>query len=237
MRYSVARLNVTYERPFKQPVFEASKSAAEILGNFYSTLNPTYPLKMSDLTATSALSMGDIAIRVSLFSGNGLLDLSIDKFTAMFEGLRLDQDVEVIKDVIVKSESVLSSSLPNIDFKGTNIKTSAWLICEDGAEAARYVLDRYGAPKVGLAYKKLGAGEIKIPVRGVITNKNEGWSTNFLIDLSEMTGAHLFFLCGSSYEEGGKYSNFVERSGHFESIYRNLLENHELQPISNDKDT
>ena len=105
MRFSTARLDVVYERSFEQPLFKVSKSAVEILECIYETLNPKYPLAMSDLTTTAALSMGDVAIRASLFRGNGVLELGVEKFTARFEGLRTPDDVEILNRGCSKERS------------------------------------------------------------------------------------------------------------------------------------
>jgi len=232
MRYSLARLNVVYERPFRQPVFQVSKSAVEILDCLYGRLNPKYPMAMSDLTASSALSMGEIAIRARLFNGNGLLELSVEKFTARFEGLRNKQDVEIVKDAITLSEDALENALPGTNYEGAAIRTSAWLSCDDGDQGVQDLLEKFGTPKLKLRRNEFGAEKIKTPVRAQLTNEKEGWAVNFFLDTSELAGAHLFFLCDGVYIETGKFSNFAERANHLENVYEKLLEHYGLEPIS-----
>ncbi|MFQ5930967.1 MAG: hypothetical protein ACE5MM_01025 [Nitrospiraceae bacterium] len=237
MRFSPARLNVVYERPFKQPVFRVSKSAVEILGCIYETLNPKYPMVMSDLTATAAQSMGDIAIRARLFGGNGLLELGVEKFTARFEGLQSKEDVEIIKDVIILSEDALQRALPGTQYKGATVGTSAWLICEDGEKGAQNILKKYGVHDASISPKKFGAEKIKIPISGELQNEKEGWSINFLIETSKLAGAHIYVLCNGAYVENSRFNTFEERAEHYDAIYRDLLANYGLEPVADEKDT
>ena len=58
-----------------------------------------------------------------------------------------------------------------------------------------------------------------------------------LIEPSELTGSHIFFLCDGAYVENSTFRKFEYQAGHFETIYRDLLASYDLEPISDEKDT
>lgn len=236
MRLLATRLDVEYDRPFQRPMFKVSRSAVEILECFYDALSSEYPLAMSDFSAAPAISMDDVAIRVKLFRGNGLLEVGAEKFTARFDGLQSKADVDVVKTVIRLSENALERSLPGTEYKWAAIRTATWSACEDGEKAVQALLDRYDATKGNIFPKKLGKGNTKNSIGGKFTNSNEGWMLSFLMEISEITNFNLFFKCDSTYFEGGKFVNFDERVEHFEIVHRSLLEHYGFEAISKNQD-
>ncbi|MCI0561040.1 MAG: hypothetical protein MN733_21345, partial [Nitrososphaera sp.] len=212
--------------------FKVPQSAAEILESIYQKLNPTYPLALSDLTATAALSVGEVAVRASLFEGKGLLEVSVDKFTARFEGLRTEGDLKLVRDVIILSEEALQSVFPNMHYTVATIKSSAWLNCKGEEKGVKDLLEKYGTPKLGLSPSKFGATKITNFIRSELINEEMGWSTNILIERSIIPATHLYILCGGTYLENDNFKGFREQVGHYENIYRMLLAHYELEPVT-----
>ncbi len=236
MRLLATRLDVEYDRPFRRPIFKVSQSSVEILECFYDALSSEYPLAMSDLSAAPAVSMGDVAIRVKLFRGQGLLEVGAEKFTARFDGLQSRSDVDVVKTAIRLSENALERGLPGIEYNGAAIRTSTWSACEGGKEAVQAMLDKYDAPKENISAEKFGAEHIINSVVKRLTNEKDGWLVNFLLEFSELVGFHLFLRCDILYTEHGKFINFDGRAEHFENIYSCLLEQYGFEGISDSQD-
>lgn len=232
MQSSAIRLDVVYERPFVRPMFQVSRSAVEIIECFYTTLTSEFLIAMSDLTVAHAQSMADIAIRTSLFGGNGLLELNVEKFTARFEGLRTKDDSDVAKNVILLSEAAMEKALPEAQYKGALIRTSAWMACDGGERAVQNLLNKYGTPKLAVSPSKFGADNVKPLIHTEYTNEREGWHVKLFMDLSELAGAHLYVLCNGTYTEDGKFVTFEERANHLENIYKDLFKHYDLETVA-----
>ena len=232
MKFSLFRLDVEFQHTFAQPVFKVPKSAVEILECLYEKLNPKYPVAIADLTATAALSMGDVAIRTSLFEGKGLIEVGVEKFVARFEGLRTAEDIKIIQEVITLSEEALQSALPKMRYKGATIRSSAWLICEGTERSAEDLLDKYGRLKNDLSPRKFGAKKVKNSIRSELVNEEAGWSINVSIERSLIPGAQLFVLCSGTYIESDKFKGFQEQASHYENVYRALLAHYGLEPVT-----
>lgn len=229
MQIIARQMNVNYERPFEGPLFSVPKLAVEILDGLYGALNPDFPLAMSDLTATTGNSMSDIVVRVRLFSGNGGLEITPEKFSASFQKLQSKEDLKTVENVVLLSEATLEKSLgEKISYSGARFGLSLWFECKDGVDGVRGLLEKYGTLNVDLPVEKIGAETAAAKPRGTLYNDSEGWRIEFLLEPSQLTGTHLYFACDCSYTESGKYINFNERTQHLDNITKFLLEHHEL---------
>lgn len=232
MNVSRIRSDVVYERSFREPVFTLGKSAAEILGAFYKALSPEFRLAMSDLTVPPANTMGDLSIRASLFNGNGILEVNVDRFSARFFNLQSDEDIEIVKSVMRLSEISLTDTIKEIVYSDTIIRTSSWIEFEDTDDAAKKILAKYSKPRVDIDHVSLGAEEINHSIRSSVYNGSAGWAINFGLEISELPGYHIYFLCNAAYAENGAVVGFDAVTGHFEDIHRRLLESYEFYPAS-----
>lgn len=229
MRFSTTRWDVAVERPFRRPNFKLSRCAVEVLESFYDALSPDYTPAMSDLSAKPAMTMGDIAIRISMFGGNGLVEIGAEKMTARFEGLHSKKDGEAVQNVVLLSEAALQKALPDIEYKGAAIRTSAWLACDGGTKAVESFLEKYAAPKANIKPKTFGAERIKIPIHAGVTNETEGWDVRVFMDLSDLPSTDLYVACNGTFTEDGKFVGLEARVNHLENIYRDMFKHYGLE--------
>lgn len=223
IQYSEQQINVTYERRFRQPAFQISRSMVEILARFYEILSSEFVLQPSDLTSAGAQSMGEVAASVRLFGGNGLLELTVEKFAARFEGLRTQDDAELVKKALRLSEMTLSEVLPGVDFSGTVVRVSSWIRFDNEDCDATEFLAKFGSPKSKVRAQEFGAKEILFTINWQIKNEDAGWAMKVLMEPSELPSSHLFLFLNAAYVENPEFSSFENRSNHIEKFYNELM--------------
>ncbi len=231
MRFSLYRLNIAYEMAFKEPAFEVPQSAVGILTAFYRALSPRFPpLRMSDLQVAGGGALSDVAVRVGLLSLNGLLEVSVEKFTGNFQALQTEEQITTVKDCIALSEEALAKALPEVEAGATAIRTTSWIKCEGGVSASQELLKRYGDSGLGMPIEKFEATGINYSPTAQLRNEAERWGVTFLLERSAIEQAHLYFMCNATYMDGGRYNSLDERAQHIRAMYLGILQHFGLEP-------
>lgn len=230
MLYSVQNLNVTYEVTFKEPAFAVPQSAVPILDSFYKALAPRYGIRVSDLQITSGNLLSDMAVRVTLFRGNGSLEVSVEKFSGKFQGLKTEEDVMAVKDCLNLSGDALNKALPDFSERATAIGTTAWLTCDTEESEIKELLKNFGESGTNIPFEEFGATEINYSQKAAFSNTEESWSVAFGLERSAIPGSHVFFDCNANYLNGGRYNSLDERVEHVRRIWLGVLQNFRLEP-------
>lgn len=232
MKVSIHFMSVAYEAGFKEPAFDVPQSAPQILADFYRALSPKFPIKLSDMQAFGGNRLSDVNVRILLFSGNGQLELRLDKFSAVFHSVRTTEDVGIVRTCINICNEVLNTTLPNMIVEKTSIRIDSWLACEGAAAAAQGLLDELHPPRVHSGVKGFDDAKLRHLESAELRNDAEGWSAIFGLDESLIPQAHLYFSCSVTYTEAGRYKTLSERTEHAEGVYRNILTYYGLEAES-----
>jgi hypothetical protein len=80
--------------------------------------------------------LSDVKARITLFRGNGVLEVTADKFSAAFNNA-VEKDLETIKDCVAISLSALAEWLPTMTYREHVIRGAAFLsLSSDSPTAA-----------------------------------------------------------------------------------------------------
>ncbi|MFQ5671869.1 MAG: hypothetical protein ACE5G9_02150 [Nitrospinales bacterium] len=228
MRFSTELLSVGYELEFDRPKIRLADFANQTLECFYNIINPYYPLKLSDLQWIPSTVASNF-IQVTLFSGNGILQVLPEKFTGSFTNLKTKEDIEIIEQCIRLCEQVLAQAFPETEFGKTVVKTSSWLNIEEGETAVETILQK-GSSGLGITIDKFNATGFKHSLRAIINNQNEKWDVDFLLEKSAINTYDLFFVLNGTYLRDSKYDNLDKRASHIADMYPKLLSHFGLEP-------
>lgn len=227
MKFNSVRSNVVYERRFARPMFSVPRVSVEILESFYRALSPEYVISMADLSASPATAMSDIAVRATLFGGNGLLEVNAERFHAAFTNIQTSADIQTVKNVLTLGEAALAKVLESAEFTDTIIRISAWLALSGGNDDAEQFFKTYRQTHISV--EDIGAERAIYPTVGNFTNDAQGWRLNLMIEPSTLTGAQLFFQADATYTQGGQAQAFEQKVAHMETTCSVFLAKHGLE--------
>lgn len=88
MQCSLESLLVIYETHSETPAFEVLQTAVPLLKAFHEKLSVISSLKMSDLNVIGGTSLSDVVIRVTMFDGASIFEVTPEKLAATFRTLR-----------------------------------------------------------------------------------------------------------------------------------------------------
>ena len=223
MQFSTQLISLNYERNFKSPAFGLLESRVSILREFYEKINPRFPLNLSDMVALPGNTLDNIGIKITLFNGNGVLELSAEKMDLCFTNLISEEDILVAKDVISLYEESFFGVFSNAQIKDTAIKTSSWLQLQDDEKAGNSILNNFSS-SYNINPEDFGADAFGDPVlKTSLMNLEEGWAVSFHLEKSKIPKAQLFFMCDCVYLEYGRYNSLDDRKDHIRKMYLKFL--------------
>ena len=98
MFYKTSWLDISYEAIFRIPLFELARKNADVLKILHRHLTPYASINSSDMHALGGGALSDLKVRISLFRGNGILEITADKFSAIFKNAVGQKDIDLIKN-------------------------------------------------------------------------------------------------------------------------------------------
>lgn len=221
MEYKALRMSVVYEHRFARPMFSVARVAVEVLEGIYEALSPEYAISMADLSAASAATMSEVAIRANLFGGNGFLEVNPERFHARFVGIQSNADIQTIKNTVVLAEAGMQKALNLTKFGDTSIQVSAWLTLTGGDEEGERFFEKYVQKHIAKA--ELDAERAVYLINANFSNDNQGWRLNFLVEPSRLPGAQLFLLADATYSSGSRLEELDAKVSHLEAKIDILL--------------
>ena len=109
MKFSIEWFNMTYDVEFAAPAFDLPSNNTSVLKAFYETIHPRFPINSRDMHVAGGNSLSDVHVRITLFNGNGVIDISADRMSLVFNNLRTIEDLTTCKDCFSLSEEALQS--------------------------------------------------------------------------------------------------------------------------------
>jgi hypothetical protein len=223
MRLTHSRLDLTYEHMFARPAFDLGRGGVDLVAGLYRSLSERFPLSLSDLVVSAGATLADLVVRVSLFRGQGTVEVRADRLMARFEGLQRSEDVAVVKEAVTLAEAGVAPCLPGLSYRGATVRTSTWVRCEGGGDAVRDLLQAHGEAGFPLDAGALGAQTVAYSLGARLSSETDQWTADFLLERSAVQTYDLFYALGVNYSEEGRYGDLEARSGHLEALYAAIL--------------
>ena len=212
-------MEVAYEVTFRRPAFDLPSSSTSVLKTLYETLHPRFPFSARDMNVTGGNFLSDVHVRVTLFSGNVVIDVSAERLSLFFNQLRTDEDLVSCQECIAFTEEALRRALPDLQFATVAIKPTLHLEMEGQEDFAAHLSRRsVSGPPLNLS----GFGTtIQLPGVNVgVSNIAERWDALFhafgdRVDVSSWT-----LIFQAIYQEDGAVSGLENRVNHSRQLLR-----------------
>lgn len=227
MFYKTNWLDISYEASFRNPVFELARENVEVLKIFHQHLTPHYSVSSSDMQAIGGNALSDLKARINLFRGNGVLEVTADKFSATFKNA-LWKDVETIKDCVGKGLAATTEWSPDLAYGEQVIRLAAFLNLMGEADARDNFLHNLIGSKMTLRADDFGASKIYPGLKVEFENSCDKWMVGFDVYRSWVKNEILIVNCSAFYRENGALTTFEDKAIHAEKLFADFLAKIEL---------
>lgn len=224
MKTNVERMDVTYDVEFAAPAFDLPIKNTSILKIFYETIHPQFPINARDMRVDGGNLLSDVRVRVTLFNGNSVIDISADKMSLVFNNLRTKEDLMICRDCIFLSEESLQKSLPDVAVRNIAINPVLFLELEGGDQNASKHLSRLQEASIQLDLSPFGRAVPHLGVNLEVENSEEGWFTLFHAYRDRRKASALILSCHTMYRADGTLRDLENRTNHLERLLKAFLD-------------
>jgi hypothetical protein len=220
MRYKIKWLDLSYEARFTAPLFSLAAAPVEILKAVHARVSPKYRLNSSDLAVDSGRSMADVRAKVSLFGGNGVLEISADSLSARFNNPTAPKDLEVVKDCIQLALDALfdSTGTDNVAFSAEVVSLRMFAELLDNPSDARSFLRSLSKDtRVYKANQHLSA-EVVPGLKYELEKSKDKWHFSFDVSRAIRAENELFISSSTSFLEGSAFQGLEAKARHIEAL-------------------
>lgn len=226
MIYETHKADITFQKTFHTLAFDVVKSGVEILREVSKRIGPRYYIRTEDMSVHGGTNLSDVRVNVVMFNGAGELQVTPERLFLRFSNIRGEDDLKIIKDVVLLAEDSIKSTIPNVAFKEDVIQLAAHLRLVDKSVSAGAVLDNLcsgSAMMSRLSASRFGASEIHFSPKSDIENNKELWRVTYELARS-VFGSEFVFLSGmATYVEGGAQTSIEQKFSHAEKITDQFL--------------
>lgn len=229
MKANVKWMNVTYDVEFAAPAFDLPSRSTNVLKAFYKTIHPRFPINTRDMQVDGGNLLSDVRVRITLFNGNSVIDISVDKMSIVFNNLRTKEDLTICKDCISLSEETLQKSMADVPFRNVTIKPMLFLELQGGEQNASKHLSQLQGASLQLDLSTFG-GSVQHPgVNLEVENSEEGWGAVFHAFRDQSKASALILSCYTIYREDGTLCGLENRTNHLERLLKAFLDSIDLE--------
>lgn len=235
MKAKIERINLLYEVEFASPSFDLPTSNVNVLKDFYETIHPRFPINTPDMHVTGGNLLSDVHVRITLFNGNGIIDISVDRMSLTFDNLRTESDLTICKDCISLSEEALQKSLPAVSVRIIAIKPTLYLGLNGDQEDVTNYLARLPGANIKLDLSAFGSAVQHPGINLEVDNFEEKWNAIFHAFQDRTGVASLTFFCSAVYRANGTVRGLENRANHLEQLLKTFLDSVGLETESLNK--
>ena len=224
MQYETSLLDIVYEAVFSTPTFKLARENVDVLSIFYQHLAPGYLVRPSDMQVSGGTALSDVKAKITLFRGNGVLEVATDRFSATFTNLVGERDIETIKDCVTISLSALAEWLPTMTYREHVIRSAAHLsLLSDSPSAADNFLNNLMGNKMAFRAEDFGASKSHFGVKADFENPEEKWIVNFDVFRSWISGNMLFANSSAIYQGDSAMKTLEDKAAHSRTVFNSFL--------------
>ena len=224
MKATLESMDLEYNAYFRAPLFDLPTHNIEVLQALYDAISPLGAPRSSEMQVTGGTRLSDVRIWLSLFNGEGWLNLTTDSLAMRFNGLRLSGHLKRCKGCIASIEHALKATLPALEVGSVTIKSTLRLRLDaTGGDAGRH-LGEVGGNDPPVDLTGLGNATVHRAMALDIENNEEGWEAIFDAYRIKGDSAAMTATCRLSHFEGGTVQDLDSRSTHLQRVLQALLE-------------
>ena len=218
MTAAIEGADVTYEASFLRPVFDLRTKLPAVFESYYGNVGSFVSLEHMRMYDGEAVA--DVRGTISMFGGNGVVELNATKLTATFRQLQNERDFRACADCISSAKKALGDGVPNAVIRITTWALTLDLSC-DSVNASDCIyrivnLDRH-------SLRDFGQPALSPRLNFDLRNDDEGWESQFIISPNVLDQSKLFAGCAVQFEEKKASRTLTEQSDHVRALTSTLL--------------
>jgi hypothetical protein len=195
-----------------------------VLRIFYQHLAPHYIMRPSDMQVSGGTALSDVKARITLFRGNGVLEVMVDKFSARFSNAVGEKDLETIKDCVTISLSALAEWLPIMTYREHVIRGAAFLsLLSDSPTAADDFLNNLMGNKMTFRGEDIGASKSHFGLKAEFENPEEKWIVSFDVSRSWISDDMLIVNSSAIYQGDSAMKSLDDKAAHIQMVFNSFL--------------
>ena len=225
MEFYPEAIFIGFDVVYKSPQFKLLTDCPALLQSFYKHIAERYPFSTSDISGGLKTEYSNFVARISLFRGNGRLDIYLDKFTASFENLISAKDGEVALDCMQLAEIALTNFVDSSDILEFNIRPIVHYRSKKPDETVRDFLTRRFNPAQQYSFPS-NDSEMTIHhgAKFEFESSKEKWRVAIDLYRSTFDDSVLILNCNSYYSPTGVLNTIMERGRHLERFIEMFLQ-------------
>ncbi len=218
MKFNIEWFNVMYDVEFAAPAFDLPSSNTSVLKTFYETIHPRFPINSRDMHVAGGNLLSDVHVRITLFNGNSIIDLSADRMSLVFNNLRTKEDLTICKDCISLSEEALQKSLPTVSSRTIAIKPTVFLELQGGEQNASNYLSDLLRVSIKPDLSAFGNTVQHPGVSLEVENSEEKWDATFHAFRDRIKSSALILSGQANYRTDGTMRGLEYRVNHLDVL-------------------
>lgn len=233
MKAGLDWMEMSYEAEFSVPLFDLPGRNTELLKSLHRFIHPRFPLRATDLHAFGGNALSDVRIRVTMFGGNGTIEVTAEKLSIRFNNLRSEQDVNICNECIAMAEQALRSALPEVVFAIVTVRPTLSLRLGDGSIDTRYFLRRVVKPGIDMELTGLGNAALYPCINLEVENEDEGWRAVLHAYDNAVDKSSIIASCWMAYPDSPDEHPYGERTDRLLRLLGALLRGLDIEMIPN----
>lgn len=229
MKTTLEWMELTYDAEFSVPPFDLPRRDTDLLQSLHQFIHPRFPIRTTDMHVFGGTTLSDVCVRVTLFGGNGTIDVTADRLSTRFTGLRQHQDLDICNQCIALAEQALRGTLPDVEIGLVSIRPMLTLRLGDGSTDAREYLRSVVKPAVDMDLGGLGAAALHPCVNLEVQNDDERWRAVLHAYPSGVDRSSVVVACSIIYTESPDPRSSEERNDRLWRLIAGLLRGLDLE--------
>ncbi len=220
MKGSLQWMEMRYESEFSVPLFDLPGHNTELLRTLHQYIHPRFPLRATDLHTFGGNALSDVCVRVTMFGGNGSIEVTAEKLSICFNNLISEQDLAICNECFALVEQSLKIALPEFGITTFTARSTLSLRLDDGSVTAYDFLRQVVKPGIDIGLTDLGNAALCPCVNLEVRNKDEDWQAVLHAYDSAVEKSSIIASCWMEYSNSPE----IHRHGEYSDRLRRLQE-------------
>ena len=224
MKATIERINLTYEVAFAAPLFDLPIRGTDLLSSLHGAIHPRYSIPLTHMQIFGGNAMSDVRVRITLFNGSGIIDVTSDKLSIMFTDILGQDGIEISKDCIATTERIVRSFFSEHRVAYVSVNPTMFILLDSTEMKSGIYLSEIMSSEIEFDLEEFDEA-IQYPgINLTVESSEAGWSAIFHAYQNSSTASSLVISCHAQYVEGGQISNLEERSNHLSRLFGKFID-------------
>ena len=229
MKGNLKWMELVYEAEFSVPLFDLPGRNTELLKSLHQSIHPRFPLRTRDLHVFGGTALSDVCVRVVMFGGNGTIEVTAERLSMSFNGLRGEQDIAICNECLALVEQALKRALPEAEITMFLVRTTLSLRLGNGSVIARDFLRQVVKPGIDMELNGLGNAALYPCINLEVRNEDEGWQAVLHAYSNSVEKSSIIASCWITCTESPELHLHEECAGRPQRLLEELLKGLDIE--------